>query len=182
MAGAVTGFTALTLVASSPAAAHAIIELNGISAVAGKTSTMTLEVQHGCLPSNPTLEVEAFVGKPWRAVKPQPVAGWTSRVERQSIGGWHIIWTNTGEPVPFGTATFFPITVAWPKDAGVYDMTVLQLCPESSYLWDEPFGPATAEKPSPPLTPRPQVQVVAKPASTSEQSHPTRPKAPIHAH
>lgn len=49
---------------AAPASAHAIIDLGGVSAVAGKTSPMTLEVQHGCLPAEATTQVEAFVGAP----------------------------------------------------------------------------------------------------------------------
>ena len=160
----------LLFVVGSPSirssAAHGIIELNGVSAVAGTTSTMTLEVQHGCLPSEPTVQVQAFVGKPWRAVKPKPISGWSSAVTRQANGGWHITWTNLGAPIPFGTATFFAIDAAWPKKPGTYGMTVLQLCPNSSYLWNTPAGAATADAPSPPLTPKPEVMVVAPGSQT----------------
>ena len=145
----------------STASAHAIISLDGVSAVAGKSSTMTLEIQHGCLPAEPTVQVEAFVGAPWRRVKPAPVPGWSSSVTRQAKGGWHITWVNEGEPIPFGTATFFPITVAWPSAPGDYGMSVMQLCPDSSYYWNDAFVPATAMASSPPLTPRPEVTVVA---------------------
>ncbi len=147
--------------AVSPVSAHGIIELNGVSAVAGQSSVMTLEIQHGCLPSEPTVQVEAFVGSPWRAVKPQAVPGWTSKVTRQAKGGWHITWVNQSTPIPFGTATYFPITVAWPSKPGTYGMSVMQLCPGSSYYWNDKYAPATANIPSPPLTPRPEVLVIA---------------------
>lgn len=159
-------FTFSTILLNSPliasASAHSIIELKGVSAVAGQTSVMTLEIQHGCLPAEPTLQVEAFVGAPWRAVKPKPLAGWTSSVTKQAKGGWHITWVNQGTPIPFGTATFFPITVSWPKNPGTYGMSVMQLCPGSSYYWNDKYTPATASSPSPPLTPRAEVLVVAK--------------------
>ena len=145
----------------APAQAHGIIDLQGTSAVAGQSSVMTLEIQHGCLPSEPTVQVEAFVGSPWRAVKPQAVPGWTSRVTRQTKGGWHITWVNQGTPIPFGTATYFPISVAWPSKPGTYGMSVMQLCPGSSYYWNSKNAPATADTPSPPLTPRPEVLVIA---------------------
>lgn len=165
----------------APAQAHGIIELNGASAVAGQSSVMTLEIQHGCLPSEPTVQVEAFVGSPWRRVLPQSVPGWTSTVTRQAKGGWHITWVNQGTPIPFGTATYFPISVAWPTKPGTYGMSVMQLCPGSSYYWNDKYTPATADVPSPPLTPRPEVLVVAakdapapsatpKPAATSSTS------------
>lgn len=172
---AVLGLTVVALAspAMSPASAHAIIDLGGVSAVAGTTTLMTLEVQHGCLPSEPTVQVQAFVGKPWRAVVPQPVDGWQTTVSRQSTGGWTITWTNLGTPIPFGTATYFPIKVAWPSQPGVYAMSVLQLCPGSSYYWNTPPTPATANSPSPPLTPRPEVQVVVKKATGTTQPTPT---------
>ena len=166
----VLGAAVLLGIGSAPVHAHAIIELNGVSAVAGRTSAMTLEVQHGCLPAEATTEVEAFVGAPWRAVRPAAVDGWSARVERLPSGGWHIIWTNLGAPIPFGTPTFFPITVAWPNKPGTYAMRVTQQCTSgTSYDWNTPYGPATANSPSPPLTPRPEVNVVAK----AERSAPT---------
>ena len=169
---ALTTTTLAAIALASPmvtnASAHAIISLNGVSAVAGSTSAMTLEIQHGCLPSESTVQVEAFVGKPWRAVKPQTVPGWTSSVTRQAKGGWHITWVNQGAPIAFGTATFFPITVAWPKQAGTYGMSVMQLCTDNStYYWNEKYSPASATADSPPLTPKPEVLVVAKKSASS---------------
>lgn len=187
VAGSALGLAAaLVLGASiSEANAHAIIALNGISAVAGKSSVMTLEVQHGCLPSEPTVQVEAFVGSPWRAVKPQKVSGWTSSVTKQPKGGWHITWVNQGTPIPFGTATFFPISVAWPSQPGTYGMSVMQLCPGSSYYWNDKVTPATADVPSPPLTPRPEVLVVAAKnavASTATPKASVAPSTSAHVH
>jgi uncharacterized protein YcnI len=169
--------------AVSPASAHGIIDLKGVSAVAGKSSVMTLEIQHGCLPAEPTVQVEAFVGKPWRAVRPQPVAGWTSSVTKQAKGGWHITWKNQSAPIPFGTATFFPISVDWPTTPGTYGMSAMQLCPGSSYYWNDKYGPATAEAPSPPLTPRPEVLVVAsKDAAVSKSKATAAPSTSAHKH
>ena len=167
------------------ASAHAIIRLEGVSAVAGATSALTLEIQHGCLPSEPTVQVQAFVGKPWRAVKPQKVDGWTSSVKKQSKGGWQITWINQGDPIPFGKPTYFPITVSWPKTSGTYGMSVWQLCANgSTYYWNEKSTAATATTNSPPLTPKPEVLVVAKnSASTSSASKPSiDASAAPHAH
>jgi uncharacterized protein YcnI len=180
--------TALSMLAvGSPlvsmASAHAIIELKGVSAVAGSTSAMTLEIQHGCLPSEATFQVEAFVGSPWRAVQPQQVDGWTSSVAKQPKGGWHVTWVKQGEPVPFGTRTFFPITVAWPKSPGTYGMSVMQLCTHgTSYYWNEKYSPASATSDSPPLTPRPEVLVVSK-SSASATPKPSASATPMaHMH
>jgi uncharacterized protein YcnI len=147
-------------VSVSPVSAHAIIDLEGQDAVAGTTSEMKLEIQHGCVGDEPgVIEVQAFVGKRWRKVAPLAVSGWTSEVERQPKGGLHITWKNQGAPTAFGTPVFFPIEVSWPKKPGTYGMTVFQQCPQSSTLWNTKFTAATANAPSPPLTPLPEVQV-----------------------
>jgi hypothetical protein len=173
----------LTTPLITQASAHALIELNGVSAVAGTTSTMTLEIQHGCLPAEPTVQVEAFVGAPWRSMKPQAIAGWASTVTRQTNGGWHITWTNQGEPIPFGKRTFFPITVAWPKKTGVYGMSVWQTCANgSSYYWNEKVTPATATADSPPLTPKPEVLVMTKSDAAKLAKPSSTPTARAHAH
>ena len=156
---AIVGF-----IANAPAAgAHAIIDLNGVSAVAGKSSSMTLEVQHGCITDSPeTTQVIAFVGKPWGAVKPGPVDGWKVSVAPLADGGQQITWSVVGKPIPFSTPVFFPMTVKWPNSPGVYSMRVLQICTVGQYLWETPVTPATASSPSPPLTPLPQVTVLAR--------------------
>lgn len=146
---------------------------------------MTLEIQHGCLPSEPTVQVEAFVGAPWRAVKPQQVSDWTSTVTQQSTGGWHVTWVKRGEPVPFGTPTHFPITVTWPKTPGTYGMSVMQVCSDgSTYYWNDKYSPASATTDSPPLTPKPEVAVVAKQGNAkSRTAQPSRVfPADSHAH
>ena len=178
-------FAAVVLIGTlaGPATAHAIIDLGGRSAVAGKTSQMTLEVQHGCLPAEATTRVEAFVGAPWRGVRPAAVAGWQAAVARLDRGGWHITWTNLGAPIPFGTATFFPITVDWPAKPGTYGMRVMQQCTDgTSYDWNEQYRPATANSPSPPLTPRPEVLVVAKPEPASPNPRPRPTAIDTHVH
>jgi len=157
------------------AQAHGIIDLDGVSAVAGGTSRMTLEIQHGCGTTDATIQVQAFVGKPWRAVRPHPVAGWSSTVARQDKGGWQITWTNLGAPIPFGTPIFFPITVAWPNNPGTYGMSVLQVCPTSTYYWNDEYTPATGSVTSPPLTPRPEVLVVSNSAPAKKQSPVAKP-------
>ncbi len=184
LAIAAIGALAVCSPLASTASAHAIIELKGVSAVAGTTSAMTLEIQHGCLPSQPTVQVEAFVGTPWRAVKPQTVAGWTSRVTKQPKGGWHITWINQGTPIPFGTATYFPITVAWPQIPGTYGMSVFQVCSDgSTYYWNDKYTPATATADSPPLTPKPEVMVLAKKdASQGTSSKTTSSSSATHMH
>lgn len=151
----------LLVVAVMPSASgHAIIDLEGKDAVAGTTSDMKLEIQHGCSDSLPGIvEVQAFVGKPWRKIRPLAVTGWSTEVSVQKSGGYRITWKNQGEPVDFGTPVFFPLKVSWPKKAGTYGMTVLQVCPGGSTLWNTEFTAATGDAPSPPLMPLPEVQV-----------------------
>lgn len=167
---AVASLSAFALITpfAATATAHAIIRLEGVSAVAGATSSMTLEIQHGCLPAESTLQVEAFVGKSWRALKPQNIDGWSTTVAKQANGGWHVTWKRVKDPVPFGTPTFFPISVSWPKTPGTYGMSVMQLCTNgTSYYWNEKYLPASATNNSPGLTPKPEVLVVAKPTSSA---------------
>jgi uncharacterized protein YcnI len=147
-------------VSASPVSAHAIIDLEGQDAVAGATSEMELEIQHGCVGDEPgVIEIQAFVGKPWRSIRPLSVSGWTSEVKRQAKGGFQVTWKNQGAPIAFGTPVFFPVKVSWPKKSGKYGMTVFQQCPKSSTLWNTEFTAATANAPSPPLTPLPEVEV-----------------------
>jgi uncharacterized protein YcnI len=156
-----TSIAGALLAASMPlASGHAIIDLEGQDAVAGTTSVMKLEIQHGCVDGTPgVIEVQAFVGKPWRKIRPLAVAGWTSEVKKQKKGGFQVTWKNQGEPIAFGTPVFFPVKVSWPKKPGKYGMTVFQQCPGGSTLWNTEFTAATADAPSPPLTPLPEVEV-----------------------
>lgn len=167
-----------TLVSGPPANAHAIIDLTEVAAVAGKSSSMTLEIQHGCLSDVAgTTQVIAFAGKPWGAIKPGAVSGWTVAVAPVPDGGQQITWTVQGAPQPFSTPVFFPMTVRWPKSAGIYGLRVLQVCPSQSTWWDTPFKPATASFPSPPLTPLAQVLVQdrARSGATSTTAHASEP-------
>ncbi len=152
----------VVVVAAAPVQAHAIIELNGADAVAGRTSLMTLEIQHGCITvADGTQLVLASVGKPWGRVVPKPVDGWTITAKKLASGGQQVMWTKQGEPQPFGTPVYFPMLVTWPTTPGVYGMSVTQACPSGTTTWDIKDGPATANSPSPPLTPLPQVKVLA---------------------
>lgn len=151
---------ALAVAAASPASAHAIVDLSGDPAYAGKTSVMTLEVQHGCLQNETGIDkVAAYFGKEFGKVKPSPVAGWKTTSKRTSSGR-KVIWSLTGTVPAFNTPTFFPMTITWPAKAGVYGVPVKQWCGSDTNIWDVPDGPATADKPSPPLYPLPQIKVL----------------------
>ena len=152
---------ALVVASASPASAHAIVDLSGDPAYAGKTSVMTLEVQHGCLQTETGIDkVAAYFGKEFGKVKPSAVTGWKATSKRISSGR-KIVWSLTGSVPSFNTPTFFPMTITWPAKAGVYGVPVKQWCGSDTNIWDVPDGPATADKPSPPLYPLPQIKVLA---------------------
>lgn len=151
---------AAALASASPASAHAIVDLDGDPAYAGKTSVMTLEVQHGCLQDETGIDkVAAFFGREFGKVKPAAVAGWTSKTKR-TADGRKVVWRLTGAVPSFNTPTYFPMTITWPAKPGVYGMPVKQWCGSDTNIWDVPDGPATANKPSPPLYPLPQIKVL----------------------
>jgi hypothetical protein len=158
-AGALSAGLAMT--SALPASAHAIVDLTGKPAYAGKTSVMTLEVQHGCLQNETGIDkVAAFFSKEYGKVKPSAVAGWKATSKRTSDGR-KVVWTLTGAVPAFNTPTYFPMTITWPAKPGVYGMPVKQWCGSDTNIWDVPDGPATADKPSPPLYPLPQIKVLA---------------------
>lgn len=56
--------TPIVIASAAPASAHAIVDIGGDPAYAGKTSTMTLEIQHGCLQNEAGVEkVAAYFNK-----------------------------------------------------------------------------------------------------------------------
>ena len=155
--------TPLVIASAAPASAHAIVDLSGAPAYAGRTSTMTLEIQHGCLQNEAGVDkVAAYFNKNYVKVVPQSVDGWSSSVKR-SGKTTKVIWKLTGDVPAFNTPTFFPMDITWPKKPGVYGLPVRQWCDGATNIWDEPDGPATANKPSPPLYPLPQVKVLPAP-------------------
>ena len=158
------GTLAAALIAASaaPASAHAIVALNGDPAYAGRTSTMTLEIQHGCLQNEAGIEkVAAYFDKAYGKVVPGKVDDWTASVKRTGKTT-KVVWQLTGDVPGFNTPVFFPMAITWPKKPGVYGLPVRQWCDGATNIWDEPDGPATAGKPSPPLYPLPQIKVLAR--------------------
>ncbi len=153
----------LLAITATPASAHAIMDLTGKQAYAGLTSTMTLEVQHGCLQNQAGIDkVTAYFSKDYGPVVPAAVTGWKAKAKR-TADGRKVTWTLTGQVPAFNVPTFFPMAITWPRKAGVYGMPVKQWCAGATNIWDVPDGPATADKPSPPLYPLPQVKVLAAP-------------------
>ena len=153
----------LVIASAAPASAHAIVDIGGDPAYAGRTSTMTLEIQHGCLENEAGVDkVAAYFGKAYVKVVPQSVEGWTSSVKRTGKTT-KVVWKLTGDVPAFNTPVFFPLDITWPRKPGVYGLPVRQWCDGATNIWDEPDGPATAGKPSPPLYPLPQIKVLKAP-------------------
>ena len=73
----------LVIASAAPASAHAIVDLSGDPAYAGRTSTMTLEIQHGCLQNEAGIEkIAAYFNKNYIKVVPQSGDEWSSSVNR----------------------------------------------------------------------------------------------------
>lgn len=126
---------------------------------------MTLEVQHGCLDGEDgATKAVIYYGRAFRKIVPAAVTGWSSAVKPHGNGGHKVVWNNLGAPTPFGTPVYLPMTISWPIVPGVYGIPVKEVCGKEVVMWNEPFGPATANRPSPPLTPLPQVKVLPGPS------------------
>lgn len=165
IAVATLGACALLLGTATSASAHAIVDLTGKPAYAGRTSVMTLEIQHGCLQNEKGVDkAVAYFGKEFRRVSPHAVDGW--RVSTKSTGdGRKVVWKLTGTRPAFNAPVYFPMQISWPQTPGAYGLPVKQWCGKATNVWDVPDGPATANQPSPPLYPLPQVQVLPRPMS-----------------
>jgi len=151
------------VVAATPAAAHAIVDLHGNSARAGRTSTMTMEIQHGCMPSEPTTKVVIYFSSRFGAIVPLPLAGWRSVTGTRANGTKYVVWKPTGRPQPFPTPVLLPMRVTWPPRPGVYGMPTQQFCQGGgSWYWATPWAPASGNVPSPPVEPLPTVRVLGR--------------------
>ncbi|MTA43118.1 MAG: DUF1775 domain-containing protein [Actinobacteria bacterium] len=161
---AVTG--SLLALSPLPAGAHAIVDLKNSDAIVGRTSAMTLEIQHGCITGGGgTVKFVAQFAAAFGEVTPGSVPGWTSVVTSgittttgtttTTADGQTVTWTTNGAAQPFSTALIVPLKVRWPNRAGAYGTVVSQTCsnPADETVWSTPAQPATAGVPSPPLTP-----------------------------
>ena len=163
LGGVSAASAALVLASALPASAHAIVDLSGDPAYAGTASTMTLEIQHGCLQNELGIDkVVAYFNKKFGKVTPKQVTGWSGTSTRTSEGR-KVVWKLQGSVPAFNSPTYFPMLITWPDKAGVYGVPVKQWCDGQTNIWDIPDGPATANKPSPPLYPLPQIKVLPAP-------------------
>ena len=128
IAGATTALVAGSIAASLPASAHSIIDLTGATAYAGKTSKMTMEIQHGCMPSQPTNKVVTFFKASFGDIVPLKVKGWTSTTGVRPNGRKYVIWQTTTAPQPFANPLYLPMRITWPTKAGEYGMPTRQFC------------------------------------------------------
>ena len=170
-----------------PAGAHAIVELQKSNAIVGKTSAMTLEVQHGCINGGGgTVKVVAQFESAFGNVTAGSVPGWTAVVTTgtttasgtttTAANGRTVTWSTTGAAQPFKTPLFLPLTVRWPKRVGAYGITVSQTCsnPSEETVWSTPTHAATLGVPSPPLTPLATVCVLPARLATSSTAQTKR--------
>ena len=161
---AVTG--SLLAVSPLPAGAHAIVDLQSSDAIVGRSSAMTLEIQHGCITGGGgTVKFVAQFAAVFGEVTPGSVPGWTSVVTSgittttgtttTTADGQTVTWTTNGAAQPFSTPLIVPLTVRWPNRAGAYGTVVSQTCsnPTEETVWSTPAQPATVGVLSPPLTP-----------------------------
>lgn len=160
---AAAALAASALTAAAPASAHSIIELNGAPAYAGRTSTMTMEIQHGCMPSQPTYKVVIYFSSRFGAIVPLTVKGWRAVTGTRANGTKYVVWKSTNGAQPFPTPLYLRMRITWPRTPGTYGMPTQQFCVGGgSWYWNTPWQPATANVPSPPLTPLPTVVVKAR--------------------
>ena len=158
IAGSTTALVAGGIAASLPASAHSIIDLTGATAYAGK---MTMEIQHGCMPSQPTNKVVTFFKASFGDIVPLKVKGWTSTTGVRPNGRKYVIWQTTTAPQPFANPLYLPMRITWPTKAGEYGMPTRQFCVGGgSWFWQTQWQPASADVPSPPVEPLPSVMVL----------------------
>jgi hypothetical protein len=165
---ATTTATLASLALAASASAHGTLNLYGKNAFANKTGTLTLTIPHGCLPEGaPTTKMVMQLGSTWQAAKPAAVAGWKSSVKRAANGQRTLTWTATAGGLPNAEVGDFPITVRWPKKAGIYNTPTAQYCGSQLMDWKDPFNAAADGDLSYPATyPVPRVRIRASAART----------------
>ncbi len=151
----------LLLLAAPLAAAHATIELDGEHPIAGRRGTLGITIPHGCGVGLATDRLVVRLGPAWPNARPITINGWTSTVVRASSGGWEITWVATAGGLPNTSVGDFPVSVRWPRAAGIYRTPTFQHCGASLMQWSDPFATAaTAEQAYPPVYPVPRIQIL----------------------
>jgi hypothetical protein len=149
------------LVAAPLAAAHAMIELKGESPIAGKRGKLTITIPHGCGIDQSTDRLVVRLGTAWPSVKTVAIPGWTTNVAQATSGNWTITWTATAGGLPNTSTGDFPLSVRWPRAAGIYRTPTFQHCGARLMKWSDPFASAaSAEHVYPQLYPVPRIQIL----------------------
>ena len=149
------------LVAAPLAAAHAMIELKGESPIAGKRGKLTITIPHGCGIDQSTDRLVVRLGTAWPSVKTVTIPGWTTSVAQAASGNWTITWTATAGGLPNTSTGDFPLSVRWPRAAGIYRTPTFQHCGARLMKWSDPFASAaSAEHVYPQLYPVPRIQIL----------------------
>lgn len=109
-ASTIAAIAACTVVVSAgPASAHAIVDLEGDPAYAGRTSTISLELQHGCLANEVGIDtVIVYLDASFRTVQPGAVDGWKASTKHSGSGTHKVTYTLTGTRPAFNAPTYFP--------------------------------------------------------------------------
>lgn len=149
------------LVAAPLAAAHAMIELKGESPIAGKRGKLTITIPHGCGTDQSTDRLVVRLGTAWPSVKTVTIPGWTTSVAQAASGNWTITWTATAGGLPNTSTGDFPLSVRWPRAAGIYRTPTFQHCGARLMKWSDPFASAaSAEHVYPQHYPVPRIQIL----------------------
>ena len=151
----------LALITAPLAAAHATIELKGESPIAGKRGKLTITIPHGCGTDQSTDRLVVRLGTAWPSVKAVAIPGWTTSVAQAASGNWTITWTATAGGLPNTSTGDFPLSVRWPRAAGIYRTPTFQHCGAHLMKWSDPFASAaSAEHVYPQLYPVPRIQIL----------------------
>ena len=137
-------FTAATVAISSPANAHASIQLYGEEAKAGGYGAMFVRIPHGCEGGLPTDKVVVSVPRAIESVRPQQLAGWQAATPKSSSKKFHrVVWS--GGSLPDSQFADFGISVKYPA-AGDYKFVVTQYCGDKTVKWTGADAPTLTVK------------------------------------
>ncbi len=135
---AVLAAGAFALSGTTPASAHASVQMYGESATSGGYGAVFIRVPHA-KPGLVTNTVEVQIPEGVTAVKPQRIAGWTEKVNYAADGKTATSVTWSGGDLPDTSFQDFGISVKFPATPGVtlYFKTVQTLSDGSLAAWIE---------------------------------------------
>jgi uncharacterized protein YcnI len=128
----------LAIIGSSPASAHASVQMYGETAKAGSYGAVFIRIPHG-KPGLVTNVVEVQIPEGVTAVKPQRVAGWNEKVNYAADGKTAASVSWSGGELPDTSFMDFGISVKFPATTGatLYFKTVQTLSDGTFASWIE---------------------------------------------